>query len=186
MNCKTKKSLLLSLLIVCLLFLAALPTISSALANEQVEESGKLPGGHSARIEIELNEGEVIQGTILIWNASTIGGARFYFEDAVGNIVRDFGRVSERNFEFAPQSPGRYTAVIKNPNPVVSSGYTLTYNIISSPGAALPLELPIDIDIQPSDVSVGEEAVLILSARNPTTCFGTLILELTLPVPPPS
>ena len=106
--------------------------------QEMFEESGKLPGGHSAKIPIELNQGETLQGTIIIQHASNIGGAKLYITDAADDVVEDFGRVSEGSFTFTPETSGAYTITIKNPNMVVGSAFSLTYTTVPSTPGSIP------------------------------------------------
>jgi hypothetical protein len=81
----------------------------------------KLPGGHTARHNVNLSGCGTIQGTIVIRMGDNIGGAPFYIEDAAGNNVSDFGRVVQQNFKSKELSPGQYTIVIRNLNQVITT-----------------------------------------------------------------
>ncbi|MBM3176012.1 MAG: hypothetical protein FJZ93_09920 [Chloroflexi bacterium] len=151
------------------------PTPSPATSCGSYNEV-KLPAGHSARININLNSCGMIQGTIYIGMGDNIGGAPFYIKDAAGNKAHDFGRVVQRNFQSKALYPGQYTIVIRNLNQVINAWYTLTCNILPSPcspggngGGVTPKPIISYFTANPTSINRGDSATLSWSVTGVTS-----------------
>jgi hypothetical protein len=108
------------------------PTTSSIPAA--ITSSGKIHTTVPVRINVQLNAGDTLQGSIVITYGDMIGGAEFYIEDVSGTTVCNFGRVKDsRNFQCTAKTTGLHTIVINNPSITYAAYYELTYDIIPGP-----------------------------------------------------
>lgn len=135
MNTKIKKPLILAgFILLCLLVLGGFLTSSSVLAQEPIEKSGELVGGHSDSIPIQLKRGEMVQGKIIASNEPL----RVTIDDPTGKEVQNYGSITHGSFSYQARIDGEHYIVITNPNPIQvhRRGYTLTYTIL--PASSFP------------------------------------------------
>ena len=136
MNTKIKKPLILAgFILLCLLVLGGFLTSSSVLAQEPIEKSGELVGGHSDSIPIQLKRGEMVQGKIIASNEPL----RVTIDDPTGKEVQNYGSITHGSFSYQARIDGEHYVVITNPNTITvrARGYTLTYETLpatSPPG----------------------------------------------------
>lgn len=139
MNTKIRKPLILAgFILLCLLVLGTFLNSSSVLAQEPIEKSGELVGGHSDSIPIQLKLGEVVQGKIIASNEPL----RVTIDDPTGKEVQNYGSITHGSFSYQARIEGEHYIVITNPNTITvrERGYTLTYTIL--PASDFPPPLP--------------------------------------------
>ncbi len=122
----------------CLLLLGSFLTSSSVLAQEPIEKSGELVGGHSDSIPIQLELGEVVQGEIIASNEPL----RVTIDDPAGKEVQNYGSITHGSFSYQARIAGKHYIVVTNPNTITvrKRAYTLTYTIL--PASSFPSPLP--------------------------------------------
>jgi len=115
-------------LFLCLLLLGSFLISSSVLAQEPIEKSGELVGGHSDSIPIQLKLGKMVVGKII----ATGEPLRVTIDDPAGKEVQNYGSITHGSFSYAAKIDGEHYIVITNPNPIAvhARGYTLTHEIL--------------------------------------------------------
>jgi rhodanese-related sulfurtransferase len=101
-------------------------------ASLQSHSTGTITGANSVNIALILLTGQTLKGTLILFDGARIGGAELTIRQPDGKLV-DLGRqsVNERQFQFIAVLNGTHTLIIHNPDPTVSTDYTLTYTIVT-------------------------------------------------------
>lgn len=109
-------------------------TSSSVLAQETIEKSGELVGGHSDSIPIQLELGQVVQWEIIASNEPL----RVTIDDPTGKEVQNYGSITHGSFKYQARIAGKHYIVVTNPNTITvrKRGYTLTGTIL--PASSFP------------------------------------------------
>ncbi len=134
MGKRINKNMVLAGLIVCLCFVP-FSVVPSALAQEPIHIYGEIAGGHYDGYTIQLQLGEMIQGTIIARN----GNMGLSIADNTGKSIYDLGYCSTRcGFYYAVKVDGQYNLMVTNPDTfaVGTRGYNIYYTI--SPTNLLP------------------------------------------------
>lgn len=116
-----------------LLFLSVLPLLLSpqptqANTDGSITETGRLVGGQTIAIPIELKQFEGIRCQV----ETNTGRVIIAINNPIGMPVQNFGQVSEVSYGFTAASSGTYYVVISNPSGINRVFYTLTYRIYSA------------------------------------------------------
>ncbi len=107
---------------------ALLYNANSVTAQADGEKSGKLVGGHSDVIPIQISLGQMIEGNLI----SPGEPLEVTIENAKGKKVQDYGSIKNGSFSYAAPENGEYYLIIANPNAITvrAREYTITWTII--------------------------------------------------------